>query len=63
MFALEKNCKNIQVFGDSNIIINWATGIQQCHNIHLKPILEEVGLLQAEFITISVSHIYGRERN
>jgi hypothetical protein len=28
IFAMEKGCKTLQVFGDSMLIINWANGVQ-----------------------------------
>ena len=60
--ALEKGCKILQIFGDSMLIINWATGAQSCHSPRLHLILEEVLLLKHNFDFISIMHVY-KERN
>ena len=52
----------MQIFGDSMITINWINQIQQCHNIHLIPILEEATQLKTTFNQISFTHIF-REQN
>lgn len=57
-----EGCSALQIFGDSMIVINWATGILRCRNIRLLPILEEILLLKQHFDFISITHVY-RERN
>ena len=61
-FALYKNCRQIQIFGDSKIVIDWANNKSICHAYSLKHILEEIVFLKTHFDQITVSHIY-RERN
>jgi ribonuclease HI len=62
LFALERGCRSLQVFGDSMIVINWLNEIQRCHIICLCPLLEEVITLKQQFEYISFTHVY-RERN
>lgn len=62
LFAVEKECKTLQVFGDSLLIIHWVNRVQRCHISPLLPILEEVMRIIPVFDSISFSHIY-RERN
>jgi hypothetical protein len=62
LFAVEKECKTLQVFGDSLLIIYWVNKVQRCHISRLVPILEGVMRIINVFDSISFSHIY-RERN
>jgi ribonuclease HI len=62
LFAIEKGCRALQVFGDSLVIINWANGIHRCKISHLLPLHEDVLRIKSLFDNISFSHIY-RERN
>jgi hypothetical protein len=41
-FACEKEILNLQIFGDSMLVINWLRRTQQCHNIIFSPIMDEV---------------------
>jgi ribonuclease HI len=61
-FAGEKGVQNLQIFGDSKIVINWASKQQSCHNILLHPILEEIFRLLHTLNDYSFNHVY-RERN
>eukprot|EP00253_Pinus_taeda_P017857 PITA_17857 len=61
-FALIHHCNSINIFGDSQIIINWINGITTCHIHTLSIVLNEVLELKAAFNNITVSHIY-REHN
>ena len=61
-FALEKGCRNLQIFGDSLIIINWVNKVQHCRTLALTPLYEEVTRLWTNFVHISCHHFY-RERN
>lgn len=61
-FALSHHCNSINIFGDSQIIINWINGTSTCHMHTLSIILNEVLELKATFNYITVSHIY-REHN
>ncbi len=61
-FALNHDCRDIQIFGDSNIIINWINKNSRCDAHTLLNILDEVMHLKSLFNTILVRHIY-REHN
>lgn len=61
-FSLGHHCTNINIFGDSKIIINWFNGISDCHIHTLNNILNEVNMFKAKFNNISCSYIY-REHN
>ena len=41
-FALEKGCRNLQIFRDSLIIINWVNKVHQCRTLTLSTLYEEV---------------------
>jgi hypothetical protein len=58
LFAKEKDLRHLQIFGDSMFIVNWARKLQQCHNIFLLPILEDILRLMEEFDTMTIFHIY-----
>ena len=61
-FSLGHHCINLNIFGGSNIIINWFNGITACHILTLSNILNEVNIFKVEFNNISCNHIY-REHN
>jgi len=61
-FSIEKGVTSIQIFGDSQLIINWLNKIQKCHNTRLCPFVEEVLNLLDSFEFFSLHHVY-RERN
>lgn len=61
-FAGEKAITNLQIFGDSMMIINWIRKSQLCHNIRLLPLLEEVFIILGTYKNLSIRHVY-RERN
>jgi len=58
IFAVEKNIKQLQIFGDSMIIINWANKTHICHIMRPIPILEEIHRLIDFFDDISFKHIF-----
>ena len=62
VFALEKNCRSISIFGDSLNVINWYWEIQQCGNISLANILGNIKDIQSSFDFVSCRHLY-REKN
>ena len=62
ILALDKQLSNIQVFGDSLLVINWITGKFRIHNLQLAQILQEVIRLLNLFEQADFKHIY-RERN
>jgi len=61
-FAITKNCRNLQIFGDLKNVIDWFNNNAVCSAYSLKNILEEIVFFKTFFDQISVSHIY-RERN
>jgi ribonuclease HI len=61
-FAGEKWISNLQIFGDSMMVINWSRKTQMCHNTILSPILDEVFLIANLFTNMSFQHVY-RESN
>ena len=52
----------MQIFGDSQLVINWATGKYRIQNIQLAHIFLKVHRLADLFETVHFMHIY-RERN
>ena len=52
----------IQVFGDSQLVINWAYGKYRLLNIELAMILQDVHFLADSLNYVSFKHIY-REQN
>jgi ribonuclease HI len=58
LFAKEKEILHLQIFGDSMNVINWARKLQQCHNIFLLPILEDILRLLEYFDIVTISHVY-----
>ena len=61
-FSLGHQCFNLNIFGDSKIIISWFDSISVCHIHTLNNILNEVNIFKVEFNNISCNHIY-REHN
>ena len=58
----QHNLDKIQVFGDSQLVINWATGKYRLLNTELAMILQDVHCLADSLDYVSFKHIY-RERN
>jgi ribonuclease HI len=61
-FCWGKRILDLQIFGDSMVVINWMRKTQKCHNIILASLLEEVFLITDIFTNLSFKHVY-RERN
>ena len=57
-----KSLDKIQIFGDSQLVINWASGRYQILNLELAMIPRDVNRLTDCFVYVSFTHIY-RERN
>lgn len=62
LFTIEKGIKNLQVYRDSMVVINWAKCIQNCHILILIPIVEEIQRHKILFDHIVFTHVY-RELN
>ena len=52
----------IQIFGDSQLVINWAYGKYRLMNLELAMILRDVNRIADCFDSVSFKHIY-QERN
>lgn len=62
LFALEKHYTSIQIFGDSQLIINWINGSYHYHVHTLRDLLDETIGLKSQFESFVCCHIY-KERN
>ena len=60
--ALDKHLTKLQVFGDSQLVINWVFGKYRIQNIQLAQILHEVNRIADILESVEYKHIY-RERN
>ena len=60
--ALENNITNLQVFGDSQLVIKWVNGLYRVQNMILSPLLSEVIIFTGMLELVVFKHIY-RERN
>eukprot|EP00253_Pinus_taeda_P010417 PITA_10417 len=61
-WLLQRNIPSIQIFGDSQNVINWVNGNSLCHSQTLNPLLEEIILLKSPFTSFHICHIF-RENN
>ena len=52
----------MQIFGDSQLVINWVSGKFRINNLFLAQILQEVIRLSNLLVKVEYQHIY-RERN
>ena len=62
IFAVEKGCRNLNLFGDSMNVINWTKGTQHCRNIRLANILTSIKYVLNSFVSFSCRHVY-RDNN
>ena len=60
MFAAEKGCRNLNIFGDSMNVINWIKGIQHCQNIRLENILSSFRAIIDTYVLAIVNMFTGR---
>ena len=60
--ARRNSLVKIQVFGDSQLLINWASGKYRLMNLELAMILQDVNRLTDYFDYVVFKHIYW-ERN
>ena len=61
-YAIERSCRQLQVFGDSMVVINWINITPKCRIDSLDALYEETIGSLSFFETISFTHVY-RERN
>lgn len=62
MFAAEKGCRTLNVFGDSMNVINCIKGIQHWRNIRLENILSSIRVVIDTYVSFNCQHVY-RENN
>ena len=62
IFATEKGCSNLKVYGDSLNVINWIKRTQNCRDLCLQNILLSLWDVMETFDMISCAHVY-RENN
>ena len=60
--SLDNYFKKLQIFGDSQLVINWVSGKYRIQNVQLAQILMEVNRLVDMFDLVVFMHIY-RESN
>ena len=58
ILARRHSLDKIQIFGDSQLVINWASGKYQILNLELDMILREVNCLTDSFDSVMFRHIY-----
>eukprot|EP00253_Pinus_taeda_P003007 PITA_03007 len=61
-FAIQKQCRHLQLFGDSKIVCCWLNNTSQCHTFSLRHILDEARRLTTSFESFTCIQIY-REQN
>ena len=55
---MEKEVHNIHIYGDSQIGINWISGINMIHNLQLIALFQETQRLKERLESVSIKHIY-----
>ena len=60
--AWDNHIKKLQIYGDSQFVINWVNGKFRIQNLELSQVLMEVNRLLDFFELVDLKHIY-RERN
>ena len=60
--AINKNITQMQVFGDSKIVVDWVNRRNQINDPHLQQLLNAIRRLLGLFSRFSITHIY-RELN
>lgn len=61
-FSLRRGFSTLNIFGDSQVVVNWFNGRHKIKALILEPWMEEVMRLRASFDSIYCQHIY-REAN
>ena len=59
IFAAEKGCSNLKVYGDSLNVINWIKRTQNCRDLCIQNILLSIWDVMETFELISCAHVYG----
>jgi ribonuclease HI len=58
MLAQENGVSQIQIYGDSLLVIQWMKGEFNLHNFTLQPLFHDILLLKSTFSHISFMHVY-----
>lgn len=56
--ALNNQIQDIQIFGDSNIVVDWLNSRNNIRVPHLQHLLAELQILKSQFGRISFAHTY-----
>ena len=59
---MDNQISKLQVFGDSQLVINWVNGLYRMHTLFLSPLLSKVIKFSGMLHSMIFQHIY-RERN
>jgi ribonuclease HI len=62
ILSAKEGVPNIQISGDSLVVVNWMNGTYSLETYSLRPIYEKKQLAQTAFDSISFQHVY-REKN
>jgi len=57
-FAIEREVKQIQIFSDSSLVINWMKGSLQVHSVHLRALADQLQEVARSFDLITFTHVY-----
>jgi hypothetical protein len=60
--AIEREAHQLQIHGDSNLVVDWLTRNNESHNFLLFPVFDQLKEMERRFTDISFSHVY-RELN
>ena len=58
ILALKQGFQSLQIFGDSQLVINWVTGKFRINNIVLTQVLQEVIRISNFLAKVDYKHIY-----
>jgi len=62
LFALEKNCRDLQLFGDSKVVCDWLNRTSRCSAFTLRHILDEAPRLNSSFDSFACKHIFSERK-
>jgi ribonuclease HI len=63
MLDVEHGAINLQVFGDSQLAINWMQGEIELENFLFQPVFDEAQRLKVLFQSLSFCHMYKEQNN
>jgi hypothetical protein len=62
LLAKERNISHLHIYGDSQLVINWMTGVYSMQNYSLQPLFQNIKSYCEHFSHITFDHVF-RERN